>query len=568
MKPRLFGIETEMAVAAARADGSPLCLDTVLQAFMETAQRSFRHLPDERCGMFLENGARFYRDSAGSADHLEYATPETVNPWDAVRYVQAGEELMLDLAERIRKARPEVGSVRVMKHNANYGRKRGATWGTHESYLHQCPVDRIHRHLIPFLVSRIVITGAGGFDPLSAGVKFLLSPRVAHLTREMSGDTTHDRPIYNTKNETLCGDGAAWGRLHLVCGESNCSETSLWLKMATTALVVAMIEANVPAGDGVSLLRPLEAMKRFAADPQMKRSSKPSAGGLLKAVQIQRHYLNYAEANRNQDFMPGWAGEACDLWRRTLDDLERGGAPAVAGRLDWATKYALFGQHLERRGFSWEEADRLTRLAGRLQRDQERHEFGASGMGDVYLEPRHLLDPCPAIREHLRADDRVRLIQFLQTRDELFELDLRFMTVGPAGLFRQLEQAGVLQHHVPGVERIDDARISPPEGSRAFRRGLAVKELAGSPHGGAALCMWNMIRTAERSLDLRDPFATAVEWKKAARENSDALYQEGLFRHARMFRQMMAEMRCESRASAAEASQASAPAAEGGPAGE
>ena len=33
---------------------------------------------------------------------------------------------------------------------------------------------------IPHLVSRIIYTGAGGFDNAAAGIQFMISPRVPH----------------------------------------------------------------------------------------------------------------------------------------------------------------------------------------------------------------------------------------------------------------------------------------------------------------------------------------------------------------------------------------------------
>lgn len=536
MNRHLFGVETELAVVAERGDGTPVPVEEALMWCFDMGRRTLRHLPDERGGMFLENGARFYRDSGGSADHLEFATPETVNPWDTVRYVLAGERMMLSLAERVREARPELGSVRVMKHNANYGRQRGAAWGTHESYLHRCGGERLQRDLIPFLVTRILLTGAGGFDPLSPGLKFLLSPRVVYLGREVSGDTTHERGIYNTKNESLCGDSEAWRRLHLVCGESNCSETSMWLKTATTAMVVALIGAGIQAGEAVALLRPVDAMKRFAADPHLKRAAKRAGGALITPIQVQRHYLALAEAHQGDEFMPEWAPWACALWREVLDSLESGGADAVATRLDWAIKYALFTRHLEGRGFSWEEAERLTKLAGRLQRALERREFGASGLQGLYLESRHLVEPVlPEVEATIPARDRERLREFLLVRDQLFELDLRFMTVGPEGLFHRLDQAGVLRHHVAGVDNISHAQGSPPVGSRALVRGQAVRELGDSKDRLSTLCMWNMIHAEDKVLDLRNPFETSTTWAACSPRDLELMagFPPGIFHHFR-----------------------------------
>src|SRR5437762_13076927 len=121
---------------------------------------------------------------------------------------------------------------------------------------------------MPHLVSRVVYTGAGGFNNLSKGIEFTLSPRVAHLNRGVSGESTHHRGIFHTKGETLAGHD--YQRLHLLCGESVCSETAAWLKLGTTALIVAMVDAGLSPGDAVQPRSPLDAIRTFARDPTCK----------------------------------------------------------------------------------------------------------------------------------------------------------------------------------------------------------------------------------------------------------------------------------------------------------
>ena len=119
---------------------------------------------------------------------------------------------------------------------------------------------------------------------LSPGVEFILSPRVPHMVREVSNDSTGNRGIFHTKDESLCGKG--YHRLHLLCGESLCSETATWLKVGTTALVVALIEAGLRPGDAVALQSPLEAMRSFASDTVCKAIVESASGKDLTAIMI------------------------------------------------------------------------------------------------------------------------------------------------------------------------------------------------------------------------------------------------------------------------------------------
>ncbi len=72
------------------------------------------------------NGGRVYVDHA----HPEYSAPETTDPFEAVRYDHAGDLLM---AAACRRAAHEAGEP-IELHRSNVDGK-GATWGTHESYL-------------------------------------------------------------------------------------------------------------------------------------------------------------------------------------------------------------------------------------------------------------------------------------------------------------------------------------------------------------------------------------------------------------------------------------------------
>ena len=208
MAQTLFGIETEYAcvpVVVAEDDATDSFL-TVPDQLMDLARRTLVHLPDRRSpGMFLGNGARFYVD-CGS--HPEYATPECDNPWDVVRHILAGDQILGTLASDVDLVGDSPCDVSMFKHNVDLSGS-GATWGCHESYLHRVAPDELAPRVIPHLVSRVIFTGAGGFHALSAGLEFSVSPRVAHITRTTSSDSTSNRGIYHTKNEPLAARGAS-----------------------------------------------------------------------------------------------------------------------------------------------------------------------------------------------------------------------------------------------------------------------------------------------------------------------------------------------------------------------
>ncbi|HSK25491.1 MAG TPA: proteasome accessory factor PafA2 family protein, partial [Jiangellales bacterium] len=197
-------------------------------------------LTDEEIGLanvILTNGARLYVDHA----HPEYSSPEVTSPRDAVRWDKAGERVM---AEAARLAQLSFAGPQILLYKNNTDNK-GASYGCHENYLmsRQTPFADIVRHLTPFFVSRQVVAGAGrvgiGQDGREHG--FQLSQRADFFEVEVGLETTLKRPIINTRDEPHA-DPERYRRLHVIIGDANLAEVSTYLKVGTTALVLAMIE--------------------------------------------------------------------------------------------------------------------------------------------------------------------------------------------------------------------------------------------------------------------------------------------------------------------------------------
>lgn len=528
MRPRLFGIETEYAISALGRAGAPLNQDLLVEELVARAREGLPHLPCGARGMFLSNGARFYIDCGL---HPELATPECLDPWDAVRYVAAGERTLARLARRI-EAGPsgiDVSQVLLGRSNVDYSGS-GSTWGCHESYLHRASPEALATQLIPHLVSRVIYTGAGGFNPSSPGLEFTLSPRSAYINTVKSHDSVSSRGIVHTRNETL--SGAGYNRLHIIFGESLCSQTAVWLKVGVTALIVAMVEGGLSPAEGVTLAAPLEALRAVAGDPTCKTEVRLSGGRYASAVAIQRHYLAQAETHRRAGFMPPWAGDVCERWRAVVDRLAR--APySLAGTLDWAIKQPLYAERLRRWNFTWESLSDWNLLLARIRIALKTTEyadkavpldllFGASSpiQGEIKNLSRF-------VRERgLSWDD---LKQYLRMRQELFEVDTLFGLLCETGIFEALDRAGVLEHRVPGISQaeIEGAMSHPPAGGRARLRGEAVRRIAAAD--GTGTCDWTGVWDARacRRLDLLDPFESVERWTAdKAEEEKRALWYD------------------------------------------
>ena len=312
-------------------------------------------LTDEDLGLanvILTNGARLYVDHA----HPEYSTPECTGPRDVVRWDKAGEQIMLD-ACRFAAAIPGASPILLYKNNTD---NKGASYGAHENYLmrRSTPFGEIVRHLTPFFVSRQVVTGAGrvgiGQDGRDHG--FQVSQRADYFEVEVGLETTLKRPIINTRDEPHA-DPEKYRRLHVIIGDANLSEVSAYLKVGTTALVLAMIEDRFIATD-LAVDQPVKSLRAVSHDPSLRYLLTLNDGRKLTAVQLQMEYLDLAKKYVEDRYGADVDEQTADVlrrWESVLDRLERD--PMSCDReLDWVAKLKLLQQYRDRDGLEWDDA--------------------------------------------------------------------------------------------------------------------------------------------------------------------------------------------------------------------
>src|SRR5688572_2263794 len=131
------------------------------------------------------------------------------------------------------------------------------------------PFADIVRHLTPFFVSRQVVTGAGrvgiGQDGRDHG--YQLSQRADFFEVEVGLETTLKRPIINTRDEPHA-DPEKYRRLHVIIGDANLAEVSTYLKVGTTALVLAMIEDRFITRE-LGVDSPVASLRAVSHDPSL-----------------------------------------------------------------------------------------------------------------------------------------------------------------------------------------------------------------------------------------------------------------------------------------------------------
>src|SRR5215468_4057548 len=309
---------------------------------------------EEDAGManvILPNGARLYVDHA----HPEYSTPEVTSPLDVVRWDKAGELVMAEAARRVATMPGVNAPINLYKNNTD---NKGASYGAHENYLmsRSTPFASIVKHLTPFFVSRQVVAGQGrvgiGQDGREDG--FQISQRADFFEVEVGLETTLKRPIINTRDEPHA-DAEKYRRLHVIIGDANLSEISTYLKLGTTALVLAMIEDRFFSVD-LSVEEPVAALRAVSHDATLRHVLTLRSGGRkLTAVQLQMEYLEqaqkYVEDRFGTDVDPATA-DVLARWESVLTRLERD--PMLCVReLDWVAKLRLLEGFRDREGLSW-----------------------------------------------------------------------------------------------------------------------------------------------------------------------------------------------------------------------
>jgi proteasome accessory factor PafA2 len=309
---------------------------------------------EEDAGManvILPNGARLYVDHA----HPEYSAPEVTNPLDAVRWDKAGELVMLEAARRVATMPGVTSPINLYKNNTD---NKGASYGTHENYLcrRATPFASLVRHLVPFFVSRQVVCGAGrvgiGQDGRTAG--FQISQRADFFEVEVGLETTLKRPIVNTRDEPHA-DAEQYRRLHVIIGDANLAEISTYLKLGSTALVLAMIEEAFLADD-LAVHQPVRELHEVSHDPTLTHAISLVDGRTITALDLQGEYLDRARKfvdDRYGDDVDEQTADVLDRWQSVLDRLAVD-PMQLAEELDWVAKLRLLSGFRDRDGLDWD----------------------------------------------------------------------------------------------------------------------------------------------------------------------------------------------------------------------
>lgn len=334
MDRRIFGIETEYGLSYVPLDGRRLTPE-------DAARHLFKPVVDwgRSSNVFLGNGSRLYLD-VGS--HPEYATAECDQLPQLIAHDRAGEAILLDLVEQAEEDLADAGhqgKLYLFKNNVD---SAGNSYGCHENYMisRRTEFKRLADMLIPFLVTRQMLTGAGHLVEVDGQTRFVFSQRADHVWEGVSSATTRSRPIINTRDEPHA-DAELYRRLHVIVGDSSMSETTQLLKVGATDLVLRMIESGEIYHD-LRLENPIRSIRQVSHDFTGQTVVRLMGGDEPTALQIQWQLLetvqNFLDRHgAHHELVP----RIMELWERTLTAVQEQDFSLIDADIDWAIKHKL-----------------------------------------------------------------------------------------------------------------------------------------------------------------------------------------------------------------------------------
>jgi proteasome accessory factor A len=387
---KVLGVETEYGIIVRGGDSNPIAASSVLiNAYVQDLARQGASTGATRVGWDFEdehpgndargfstegqlppevethlvnavltNGARYYVDHA----HPELSTPECADPRTVVVYDRAAELILHRSMEAATQILPPGQEIAVYKNNSD---RKGNSYGCHENYLmdRAVPFGKIVSHVMPHFITRQIYTGAGKVGTeapglTSADVPFQLTQRADFFEEEVGLETTLKRPIVNTRDEPHA-DAQKYRRLHVIVGDANLAEVATFLKVGTTALVLAMIEDDWLTRDLLPA-KPVQALRHVSYDVSLERPIELVDGSSMTALEVQWELYDRARKFAEEHGLECIGGEdvgrdVLTRWETVLTGLETD-PTSLSTQVDWIAKHRLIDGYRERHDLRWDDA--------------------------------------------------------------------------------------------------------------------------------------------------------------------------------------------------------------------
>jgi proteasome accessory factor A len=334
--------------------------------YIVSAYSSADHSPGGRARQDPRDHDRRYLNETGGClyidlNHVELCLPETRSAYEHVACWHAGLRILRRALDAANAKMPSGQKIVVLVNNSDGS---GNSYGTHMNYLvtRRCWQNVFERKmqyllfLAAYQISSMVFTGQGkvGSEHHAPAVDYQLSQRADFFEQIVGSQTTHARPIVNSRDEALCGDYSYRrrrtarsdghpARMHVIFNDATLCHVASLLKSGVMQVILAMIEAE-RVNRRLILDDPLGAVTTWSHDPSLRSRARMFSGSQITAVELQYQFLE--EATRfvgrgGCDGIVPHAQQILDVWAETLALLEARDLSALSRRLDWALKQSV-----------------------------------------------------------------------------------------------------------------------------------------------------------------------------------------------------------------------------------
>jgi len=366
-KKRIFGLEMENLPLyfQRRPDGKvefmpgspeePLvadCFETVNMAMITFIKKMYekKHVCySNQGGIFHpENGCLYYHDQ----EHIEGATPECLEPRQVIAYSIVArdflEKMLVDFNSRLSK-----GCATLVQNTGQFLDDPQAlgssnTRGAHENYsIKYSHASRFGlsgwfhdngQFLGSFLVSRQLVCGNGCAYPWEDS--YILSQRSLFIANDSGLQTTSDRSLLNQRDEPLANP-LKYKRLHIIVGDANLAQWSIYLKFGITGIILSMIEDGYSRQieKGVSISGEMShSLHSVCKDPTGKKELIRIGARTISSLEHQLAIYQAAQEYFRFVTPSEWEKDVMEKWGYVLARIEANDIQALSDKLDWAIK--------------------------------------------------------------------------------------------------------------------------------------------------------------------------------------------------------------------------------------
>ena len=321
----------------------------------ENAQTKTCPYSNVLCGghEFLPNGSRAYLDHG----YLEYATPACTTTSETVAAVQSGDRMIRKAVSELEQTFENDMRVTAVRNNID---QHGHSFGAHVNVrMTRQGYERIfddsdilNGFVVPFFVTLPLICGSGRCSSEDGEEVFQIWQRSDFLQELFGFQTTYDRPLVNTRDESLAAEPQKYARFHIIAFDANRLEVAEYLKLGLLRLLCATIDAG-KVDVGLELDEPITAIRSISRQPfkTIPLTSKKN----ITALEIQLAFFNAFTELNDQGVFVGRVPDAAEIltrWNEVLTKLEKNPFSLIGG-LDWITKYAWLEQIRSKKGLKW-----------------------------------------------------------------------------------------------------------------------------------------------------------------------------------------------------------------------